>query len=601
MRSPVGSSRTRESGVSGSSGVSIGSARSARASMRWTPSRASTTSTSSPPACSTSSGPLSGRVRSSRPTIVSPVAAPGTRPASRWLASSGPGTTRRPSSANTSTASAMPRPTPPCASDSRSENTPISASSRWRSRSSGAFSSATMFSKAYRSSQNERMPDCSACWSSVNWKSIVLPRLLRHAEDPLRDDVALHLRAAGRDGERERLQELDEDALDGQPADVVAREPRAAEQAQAQLVDALLQLREGELQRRAAEARNAGLLDLGELPLHQCPERIGLGGEVADVAAQRLVLPRRRVVARELLRELRALAQELLQLGDVGRPRGAALEAQRHVRDAPAVVLLADELLGRDAHVGEEHLREVALALQRRQRAHVDARQVHGHDHPADALVLRRARVRAHQQLAVVGDLAERSPDLVAVHDVVIAVAHRRRLQRGEVRAGGRLGEALAPHLLAAQDARQVSLLLELAAFGDHRGAAVADADEVHADVGHVCARGLLVVDQLLGQRRAAPAVLLRPVHAGIAGVEELLLPARVEDAPCGPVVTRRGLRVLRDLGGQPAAQLAAELLVGLGVTQIHARSPRKWPMIRSVSKREKGGSDERARAGERL
>ena len=53
--------------------------------------------------------------------------------------------------------------------------------------------------------------------------------------------------------------------------------------------------------------------------------------------------------------------------------------------------------------------------------------EVHRQDQPGDAAVLRRARVGAHEQLAVVGDLRERAPDLLAVHDVVVAVAHGAR------------------------------------------------------------------------------------------------------------------------------------------------------------------------------
>ena len=61
----------------------------------------------------------SARIRSRPPTTTSPEAAPGTRPAARCVHASGPGARRRPSSANTTTASALPSPTPPSLSGSR--------------------------------------------------------------------------------------------------------------------------------------------------------------------------------------------------------------------------------------------------------------------------------------------------------------------------------------------------------------------------------------------------------------------------------------------------------------------------------------------------
>ena len=83
----------------------------------------------------------------------------------------------------------------------------------------------------------------------------------------------------------------------------------------------------------------------------------------------------------------------------------------------------------------------------------LDARRVHRHDQPRDALVLRRVGVGADEQLAVVGHLGVRGPDLLAAHDVVVAVAHRLRAQRREVGPGAGLGEALAPHVVALEDA----------------------------------------------------------------------------------------------------------------------------------------------------
>src|SRR5690606_40754232 len=59
-----------------------------------------------------------------------------------------------------------------------------------------------------------------------------------------------------------------------------------------------------------------------------------------------------------------------------------------------------------------------------------------------------------------VGVLAQGGPGLLAVDDIVIAIAHRAGLQRGQVGTGARLGVTLTPPVLPGQDARQVFLLL---------------------------------------------------------------------------------------------------------------------------------------------
>ena len=51
---------------------------------------------------------------------------------------------------------------------------------------------------------------------------------------------------------------------------------------------------------------------------------------------------------------------------------------------------------------------------------------------------------------------AVRAPHLLAVHDVLVAVALGPRRQRGEVAAGARLAEQLAPHLLGREDRAEV-------------------------------------------------------------------------------------------------------------------------------------------------
>ena len=83
--------------------------------------------------------------------------------------------------------------------------------------------------------------------------------------------------------------------------------------------------------------------------------------------------------------------------------RPGALVRERALRDRPAAVELADEVLARHDHVGEEHLGEPGLAVDVAQRPDVDARRVHVDDEQRDALVLRQRRVGAHVAEALAG------------------------------------------------------------------------------------------------------------------------------------------------------------------------------------------------------
>ena len=189
-----------------------------------------------------------------------------------------------------------------------------------------------------------------------------------------------------------------------------------------------------------------------------------------------------------------------------------------------------------------------------------------------DAGVLRHVGIGAHEQLAEVADLAERAPDLLAGDHVVVAVADRPGAQRREVGARARLREALAPHLVAAEDLRQVLALLLVGALGHDRRARVEQPDEVHADVRRPGPGGLLEEDQLLARRQVAAAVLHRPVEPGVAGVEQPALPVGVPAR--GGRSSRRGPAAAAASAARPRAtsrRSARNCLVGVGVAEIHA------------------------------
>ena len=239
---------------------------------------------------------------------------------------------------------------------------------------------------------------------------------------------------------------------------------------------------------------------------------------------------------------------------------------QRRHRDLPAVADAAEDVLLRHLDVGEEDLVELGVARDLHERPHLDARRVHVDDHVGQVLVLRRVGVALADEDAEVGDVRERRPDLLAVDEEVVALVLDPRASRGEVAAGVRLREALAPDLLGAEDLREVALLLLLRAPRDDRRAGHAEAD--HAEVRRrLGACELFEEDRLVAVRRAGAAVLLRPGQPGVPGLAELLAPLTVGVLEAAGAARLRAVRqVLRD---EVAHLLAEGSLVG-GVAQIH-------------------------------
>jgi hypothetical protein len=162
---------------------------------------------------------------------------------------------------------------------------------------------------------------------------------------------------------------------------------------------------------------------------HGIDARDGLG----DAAPQRIgAAPGRGIAAiaiGHLGRVLQAVQAHALRRAAQAR----ALVHQQVLGHRPAVVLLADQ--GRDghAHVVEEHLVQLVVARQAGNGPDGDARQVQVETQEADALLRLALDAGAHQAEDAVGEMRVRGPDLGAVDDVVIAIAHRAALQRGQV------------------------------------------------------------------------------------------------------------------------------------------------------------------------
>src|SRR5262249_37734676 len=107
-------------------------------------------------------------------------------------------------------------------------------------------------------------------------------------------------------------------------------------------------------------------------------------------------------------------------------------------------------------------------------------------------------------------------PHLLAVDDPILAVFHRTRLERGDVRTRAGFGKQLAPDLLAPQRGRDIAFLGVVVGEGDHRRDAHAEPDRERAG-GRIELAFLLTEDHRIDRREPAPALLLGPGDAGKA------------------------------------------------------------------------------------
>ncbi len=277
-----------------------------------------------------------------------------------------------------------------------------------------------------------------------------------------------------------------------------------------------------------------------------CAAERRVGGTLADQAEQ--------------------LADEALDVHAAGGERDPLVGERGH-RDPPAAVDVSDAQVVVHVHVVEEDLVEVGLAEHVTQRADGHALAVHREQEVGDALVTR-APARAREQHAVGGHLGAARPDLLTRDAPALAVALGAGLERGEIRARVRLGEQLAPDLLAGEDAGEEALLVLLAAEVDDRRPGEPLAEQVET-VGRAHAVVLLQEDRLLGQRRVATAVPLRPRQPGVPRIEELPL----ELAEVGETLLgggRLGPGERRDGSLEHAPGVGAELGVGGTVAEVH-------------------------------
>ena len=163
------------------------------------------------------------------------------------------------------------------------------------------------------------------------------------------------------------------------------------------------------------------------------------------------------------------------------------------------------------------------------ERANGDSRALHVDEQEGEPAVLGRLEIGAHHEDAPVGEACVARPDLLSGHVEHVAAELGARAASGQVGAGVRLREPLAPHLLAGQDPAEKALLLTLRAVVDERRS---DERRPDPDVDH---GGCPDPDVFLGEEKllergcAAAAVLLRPAEARPAALVEPPLPPASE------------------------------------------------------------------------
>ena len=210
----------------------------------------------------------------------------------------------------------------------------------------------------------------------------------------------------------------------------------------------------------------------------------------------------------------------------------------------------ADVLEGDQRRVRRVHA-ELLEALAAR-----DPGRVHRHEEEREAVVAG-VGVRLRHEDDGVGADAVGDVGLGAVDHPVAAVAHRARLDGGDVGAGVGLGDAEAEDLLAGDRGDRPLLLLLLGAEGEDRRHGHVDLDaDAHREAAVGAVVELLAEDQLAQEVAALPAVLLGLVEAEEAALAEAR-EHRVREARLLPLVDVR-----RELGGHEAPDRRPQVLV---------------------------------------
>lgn len=133
--------------------------------------------------------------------------------------------------------------------------------------------------------------------------------------------------------------------------------------------------------------------------------------------------------------------------------------------------------------------------------------------------------IRPHHQQTAVGAVRERSPDLLPIYDVFIAVSDGAASQSRQIRSGCRLAEEFAPLFLSLQDGREHPGFRFFSGVRDDRGA---DHCEPHVEEPRrVVLDELVDQDELMRGAKASTTILNRPRRCEPAFPPERLAPMR--------------------------------------------------------------------------
>src|ERR1700730_2070892 len=286
------------------------------------------------------------------------------------------------------------------------------------------------------------------------------------------NNVALHLGGAGFDGISASAQVSvgPNSFVDG--VRVAAQELAVGtEQFLRDLLEALVELAPEDFLDRALRARYTSGGDAAEGAHLVEAHDFNLRAALCELLADDRVLSGGPAVALDRPREFDKTGNIALEGKMQASAVRTALVHQGAHRHIPSVIHFAENIFKRDANIAEEQLVEFGLPGHLTQGANFDAGRFHIHEEDGESFVFRRARVGANDEFTPIAHPAVAGPDLLAVHDVVIAVQPCFHLQTREIGTGVGLGKALAPDFFSAQNFRNIALFLRFCSAGDDGGA----------------------------------------------------------------------------------------------------------------------------------
>ena len=110
-------------------------------------------------------------------------------------------------------------------------------------------------------------------------------------------------------------------------------------------------------------------------------------------------------------------------LGGNDSTDGHPLVHQSGQRHTPTVARLTEHFIVRNTYVGEVHLVELGFACHLIERPHLDTRGVHVDHEGGEAGMFHCLGLGAHHQQSPAGQMRQRGPNLLTVHDPLVAVA----------------------------------------------------------------------------------------------------------------------------------------------------------------------------------